>query len=210
MEYIILSMLIFKAMTIYDMRTYIKKNLSTVCSDSLGSIQTAIKNLLKKDYILVKEYQEKGKLKKEYSVTKKGVEAYKEWIGTSINTSKMKSMESGKLYFLGVAPADKRISFLEDYIKSLKEEYDSLLVIKQFVDSTKDDALAAGVKRIKADSAIVKNLLEVSGEKDLSAVVDSSYRYQIYMLDYGLMRSRSDIEFYENILKLEKKNKRGK
>ena len=56
MENIILSMLIFKAMTIYEIRAYIKRNLTTVCSDSLGSIQTAIKNLIKKGYIDVKEF----------------------------------------------------------------------------------------------------------------------------------------------------------
>ena len=33
MENMILSLLILKAMTIYEMRTYIQQNLSTVCSD---------------------------------------------------------------------------------------------------------------------------------------------------------------------------------
>ena len=38
------------------MRAYIQQNLSTVCSDSLGSIQTATKKLLEKKYIDVEEY----------------------------------------------------------------------------------------------------------------------------------------------------------
>jgi hypothetical protein len=36
MEHIILSMLLLKTMTIYEIRGFIQQNLSTVCSDSLG------------------------------------------------------------------------------------------------------------------------------------------------------------------------------
>ena len=51
MEYIILSMLLCKAMTVYEIRNYIIKNLTTVCSNSLGSIQTAIKKMISKGFI---------------------------------------------------------------------------------------------------------------------------------------------------------------
>ena len=93
MENIILSMLIFKAMTIYEIRAYIQRNLSTVCSDSMGSIQTAVKNLIKKGYIEVREYNENGKNKKQYSITAEGLDSYKDWVGTPINISKMTNME---------------------------------------------------------------------------------------------------------------------
>ena len=61
MEHIILSLLLLKGMTIYEIRTYIQQNLSTVCSDSLGSIQVAIRKLLDKRYIDVKEYIDNNK-----------------------------------------------------------------------------------------------------------------------------------------------------
>ena len=48
MENIILSLLLIKSMTIYEIRAFIQKNLSTVCSDSMGSIQSAIKKLIEK------------------------------------------------------------------------------------------------------------------------------------------------------------------
>ena len=38
MENIILSLLLLKSMTIYEMRVFIQQNLSTVCSDSFGSL----------------------------------------------------------------------------------------------------------------------------------------------------------------------------
>ena len=114
MEHIILSLLLLKGMTIYEMRTYIQKNLSTVCSDSLGSIQTAIKKLLDKEYITVQEYIDNSMIKKQYSVTEKGVIYFKEWIGTPMNIQKMKNMEAGKFFFLGMASKEKRIAFIEN------------------------------------------------------------------------------------------------
>jgi len=121
MEYIILCMLLLKKMTIYEMRTYIQRNLSTVCSDSLGSMQTTIKKLLDRGYIDVSESVENNTLKRQYSITVKGVVYFKERIGTPMNIQKMKNMEAGKFFFLGMASKEKRIAFVRDYIENLAQ-----------------------------------------------------------------------------------------
>ena len=203
MEHIILSLLLLKGMTIYEMRTYIQKNLSTVCSDSLGSIQTAIKKLLDKEYITVQEYIDNSMIKKQYSVTEKGVIYFKEWIGTPMNIQKMKNMEAGKFFFLGMASKEKRIAFLRDYIESLSAEYDKLCQIQQFIDNTKDSVIETNIIRISKEPVLTEHLLNVSEETNLKEVVSNIYDYQIYMLEYGLARLREDITFYEKILNRE-------
>ncbi len=115
-ENIILSLILLKAMTIYEMRTYIQQNLSTVCSDSLGSMQTAIRKLLEKGYVSVTEFVDNNTLKKQYRITPEGVKYYKEWVGTPINMQKRKSMEEGKFFFLGIAPGERRVAFLKSFI----------------------------------------------------------------------------------------------
>ncbi|MCR4566718.1 MAG: PadR family transcriptional regulator [Pseudobutyrivibrio sp.] len=205
MENIILSLLLLKAMTIYEMRTYIQQNLSTVCSDSLGSMQSAIRKLLEKGYVSVKEFVDNNTLKKQYRVTSEGVEYYKGWVGTPINIQKMKSMEEGKFFFLGVAPGEKRVAFLKSYISDLEGEYNKLLAIKDYVDATQQTAIERNTKRIKDDAALVKNLLEVSGEKSVEQAVTNIDNYQLYMLEYGLERIQADLEFYKRILKRELK-----
>lgn len=205
MENIILSLLLLKAMTIYEMRTYIQQNLSTVCSDSLGSMQSAIRKLLEKGYVSVKEFVDNNTLKKQYRVTPEGVEYYKGWVGTPINIQKMKSMEEGKFFFLGVAPGEKRVAFLKSYISDLEGEYNKLLAIKDYVDATQQTAIERNTKRIKDDAALVKNLLEVSGEKSVEQAVTNIDNYQLYMLEYGLERIQADLEFYKKILKRELK-----
>lgn len=204
MEYIILSMLLCKSMTVYEIRSYVVKNLSTVCSNSLGSIQTAIKKMLSKGYIEVTEYVENGLNKKKYSITNKGVEEYKKWVGTPINLSKMTNMEESKLFFLGVAPKDKRVTFLQQLIKDLEEELKQPTAIQGFVLNAKDAVIKDNAATISKEAKYVDNLLSVSKEKDLSVVLSNTYDYQMSLLKYGIERTKFDLDFYNQLLKEEK------
>ncbi len=205
MENIILSLILLKAMTIYEMRTYIQQNLSTVCSDSLGSMQTAIRKLLEKGYVSVTEFVDNNTLKKQYSITPEGVKYYKEWVGTPINMQKRKSMEEGKFFFLGIAPGERRVAFLKSFISDLEREYEKLLGIKAYVDKTQDAVIAMNTKRIKDDPVLAGNLLDVSGERTVEKAVTNIDNYQLYMLEYGLEKIQADLNFYNKILKRELK-----
>ena len=203
MEKIILSLLILKGMTIYEIRIYIQQKLSTICSDSPGSIQTALKKLLEKGYIKVSEYTESNIEKKRYSITPRGVSFYKEWVGTPINISKMKAMETGKFLSLGIAPREKRVAFLQQYIDDLRSEYQKLSEIKRFSDQNREAVIAKNIEIICGGKAVVKNIKEVSGESDPETIVSNLYQYQIYFLEHGLRSIKADIRFYEDILKKE-------
>ena len=207
MEYIILGLLLFKPMTVYEIRIYIQKNLTTICSDSLGSIQIAVKKLLNKGYITTKEYLERGLVKKKHSITSLGVKHYKEWVGSPINIAKMTNMEESKFYFLGTASKEKRISFLKSYISSLKEQFNKLVKIKELTKGAKDIAIHTHLERIANEKQITDNLSVVSEEDNMQSIFENTYSYQIYLLEYGLNRVKSDISFYEKILKLEMEDK---
>ena len=203
MEYIILGLLLFKRMTVYEIRAYVQKNLTTICSDSLGSIQIAIKKLLNKGYITKSEYTERGLTKKKHTITSLGVRAYKECVGSNINIAKMTNMEESKFYFLGTAPKDKRISFLKSYISSLKGQLSKLTTIKEMSKGMKEEVILANLERVSGEKEITDNLSLVSEEKDVRSVFENTYSYQIHLLEYGLNRVKSDISFYEKILRLE-------
>ena len=204
MEYIILSMLLCKAMTVYEIRNYIIKNLTTVCSNSLGSIQTAIKKMLSKGYIEVREYVENGLNKKKYSITDKGLSEYKNWVGTPINLSKMTNMEESKLFFLGIAPKEKRISFLTAMNKDLEGQLKALTAIKESTLNAKEAIIDDNVRNISKETKNVDNLLSVSNEKDLKAVLLNTYDYQMELLEYSIERTKFDLSFYKNLLKKER------
>ena len=204
MEYIILSMLLCKAMTVYEIRNYIIKNLTTVCSNSLGSIQTAIKKMLSKGYIEVREYVENGLNKKKYSITDKGLSEYKNWVGTPINLSKMTNMEESKLFFLGIAPKEKRISFLTAMNKDLEGQLKALTAIKESTLNAKEVIIDDNVRNISKETKHVDSLLSVSNEKDLKAVLLNTYDYQMELLEYSIERTKFDLSFYKNLLKKER------
>ncbi|MBQ4522009.1 MAG: hypothetical protein IJA10_03545 [Lachnospiraceae bacterium] len=203
MENIILSLLLLKSMTIYEMRVFIQQNLSTVCSDSLGSLQSAIKKLMNKNHIVLREYLENGVVKKQYSITEEGITQFKDWIGTPMNLQKIKNMEEGKFFFLGMAPKETRISSIQGYIESLRIEYEKLSQIQAYEQSFKENVIEKNVERIQKETALSRYLLEVSGESTLEEVIQNIYDYQIYVLEYGLKRLQDDIDFYEGILKKE-------
>ena len=197
-------MLLCKAMTVYEIRNYIIKNLTTVCSNSLGSIQTAIKKMLSKGYIEVREYVENGLNKKKYSITDKGLSEYKNWVGTPINLSKMTNMEESKLFFLGIAPKEKRISFLTAMNKDLEGQLKALTAIKESTLNAKEAIIDDNVRNISKETKNVDNLLSVSNEKDLKAVLLNTYDYQMELLEYSIERTKFDLSFYKNLLKKER------
>lgn len=199
MENIILSILLLKNMTIYEIRAFIQKNLSTVCSDSMGSIQSALKKLVEKECISVREYADKGILKKEYQITSTGLQQFREWIQVPMNLQKVKNMEEGKFFFLGIAPKETRIASISGYIDSLRLEQEKLLQIKRYIEQIKMDVIQINVERICAEEDLKNHLLDISGEETLESVVENIYDYQLYALAYGLKRVQEDIAFYEEI-----------
>jgi DNA-binding PadR family transcriptional regulator len=207
MENIILSLLLIKSMTIYEMRMFIQQSLSTVCSDSLGSIQAAIQKLKSKNCVVCREYTENSLMKKEYSITERGLDQFKAWIQIPMNLQKIKNMEEGKFFFLGMVPKEVRIQSLNGYIDSLMMEQEKLLQIQKFVENNKDTSIQTNVVRISEDEQLTKHLLDVSGEKTLEFAVKNIYNYQIYNLEYGLKRIQDDITFYRNILEKELNDK---
>ena len=203
MENIILSLLLLKSMTIYEMRTFIQKNLSMICSDSLGSMQSALRKLMEKECISIREYIQKGVLKKEYQITEKGIQQFREWIEVPMNLQKSKNMEEGKFFFLGLAPRKVRIASLQGYVDSLKKELEKLLQIKDMIEQMQDYVIQMNVERIEQEPTLHQQLLTVSEEDKLEHTVQNIYHYQLYELDYGLKRLQEDILFYEKIIEKE-------
>lgn len=207
MENIILSILLMKSMTIYEMRAFIQKNLSTVCSDSMGSIQSALKKLMKKECITFREYAQKGVLKKEYQIMEAGIQQFKKWIEVPMNLQKIKNMEEGNFFFLGLAPKEIRIASLKGYVESLQSDLERLLRIEEYIGQIKDDVIQMNVDRIRKEPDLQKHLLDISGEDTLESTVQNIYDYQQHDLHYGLKRLREDILFYEEIIEREVSHK---
>ena len=129
MENIILGLLLLQSRTIYQLRKRINEGLNLMYSCSTGSIQAAIKKLLKSGYIEVKEITESGKLKKLYSITDEGKICFNTWVNSPIDNNAAKNPELTKIYFMSFAEKKNRLSMIEKHIDELQNLYSQLDVI---------------------------------------------------------------------------------
>jgi len=123
MDNIILGLLLLSSRTIYQLRERVSKGLNLMYSDSMGSIQAALKKLLKYGYIQYEETADNGKHKKIYHITDSGKQHFFDWVNSPMSIQSSKNPELAKLYFMGFSEEENRAEILKNYISQLKEQY---------------------------------------------------------------------------------------
>lgn len=172
MENIILGLLMLQSRTIYQLRKRINDGLSLMYSCSTGSIQAAIKKLLRNGYITVSEAADKGKLKKLYSITESGKAYFNVWLNSPVESGAAKNPELAKIYFLGFADKNARIRLLEKHIADLKQ-------------------MCADLEKICDEGAAL------SGENKSNDI----FYYQLQTAAYGRDLMKFNTEWYTRLLK---------
>lgn len=137
MDTIILGLLLLENRTIYQLRERIRKGMDLMYSSSMGSIQAAIKKLLKGGYIRFEESVENGKYKKIYSITDSGKCCFYEWLNSPIEAQNTKNPELVKIYFMGFSDKTRRRANMEKYLSHLTEKYQVLNAVCEEAKSIK-------------------------------------------------------------------------
>ena len=138
MDKLILGLLMIKHFTVYEIRQVMRQNFSSMCSDSLGSIQAALKKLSQQGAVTYSEYVEKGKMKKEYAITASGRILFLEWLKTPIDMSKNKNMDLGKFLFMGYLPKKEQLQMLDLTIEGLEVEVQEFEAVKDAIRYTEE------------------------------------------------------------------------
>jgi DNA-binding PadR family transcriptional regulator len=102
MEHVVLGLLMIQSLTIYGLNRAFKQGISLFYSASYGSLQTAVKNLLGKGWIVFEERVDQGRNKKVYSITEHGRQAFYEWMLAEIPANKLEVTALSKVFFLGL------------------------------------------------------------------------------------------------------------
>ena len=144
MDKIILGLLLIESCTVYEIKTKIEQNMSSMYSGSFGSIQSAVKKLLASGFVEFSEVVENGKYKKIYSVTPAGEEEFGKWVNVPMRPAQGKNQEMAKLYFMGLSDSKTRRDRIEGYLAALWKEY---FVLKTRCDSASENAGDGGVSR---------------------------------------------------------------
>ncbi len=197
MDKIILGILMLRKMTAYEIRNVIKNNFKSICSDSLGSIQAALKKLLALKMLALEELVEKGVNKKRYTITDIGQQALIEWIKIPMDLSKTKNMDLGKLLFMGYVPKEQQKKLLDAVILALEEEYRELKALKDSINA--EEEKAAIEKYLRTDILYQDRISRLNENNNLSQNIKEISKFTLASLDYGIDIALFNIEWFEKL-----------
>ena len=199
MDKIILGILMLHRMTAYELRNFIKNNFKSMYSDSLGSIQAALKKLFELEMVTFEELVEKGVNKKRYSITETGREALIEWIKIPINTSKTKNYDFGKLFFMGYVSKKDQKTLINKIILSLEEEYEALKKLKESIDA--DEESEEIENYLLTDMEYKDRIKNLDKGKELIENIKEISKFTLATLDYGIDVTSFNIEWFKKLKK---------
>lgn len=197
MDKIILGILMLRRMTTYEIRNAIKNNFKSICSDSLGSIQIALKKLLELGMVTCEELVEKGVNKKRYSITDAGQETLMEWLRVPVDISKTKNMDFGKILFMGYMPKENQKELIDKIILSLEEEYLSLKAVKESINA--EEERCAFENYLLTDKEYQDRIKTLNGSNNISQNINEISKFTLATLDYGIDMASFNIAWFKKL-----------
>ena len=197
MDKLILGLLMIKHFTVYEIRQIICQNFTSICSDSLGSIQAALKKLSQQEAVTFSEYVEKGKMKKEYSLTPVGRQLFLDWLKTPIDMGKTKNMDLGKFLFMGYLPRKLQLDMLDLTIKGLEKELRQLQDIKDSIRLAEEEAEIQIY--LEQNSHLVAGLLEASQASNLTESISQVAYFELKTLEFGIDSARFQLDWFKKL-----------
>ena len=197
MDKLILGLLMIKHFTVYEIRQVMRQNFSSMCSDSLGSIQAALKKLSQQGAVTYSEYVEKGKMKKEYAITALGRILFLEWLKTPIDMSKNKNMDLGKFLFMGYLPKKDQLQMLDLTIEGLEVEVQEFEAVKDAIRYTEEQEKVKAY--LEQNSHLATELIETSQAADLAESISQIGYFEMKTLEFGLDSARFQLDWFTKL-----------
>ncbi|ABN45032.1 Conserved hypothetical protein [Streptococcus sanguinis SK36] len=197
MDKLILGLLMIKHFTVYEIRQVMRQNFSSMCSDSLGSIQAALKKLSQQGAVTYSEYVEKGKMKKEYAITASGRFLFLEWLKTPIDMSKNKNMDLGKFLFMGYLPKKEQLQMLDLTIEGLEVEVQEFEAVKDAIRFTEEQEKVKAY--LEQNSHLATELIETSQAADLAESISQIGYFEMKTLEFGLDSARFQLDWFTKL-----------
>ena len=197
MDKIILGILMLRRMTAYELRNTIRDNFKSMCSDSLGSIQAALKKLLSLKMVTFEDLVEKGINKKRYAITDIGEKVLMEWIKIPIDISKTKNIDMGKLLFMGYIPKNEQKNLINKIILSLEEEYSELKNLKESINF--ENERLAIENYLLTDTEYQERIQNLNKKNNVSKNIKEISKFTLATLDYGIDVVDFNIKWFKKL-----------
>lgn len=174
MGHVILGLLMLLGpQTLYSLNKQFERGPSLFYRASFGSLQSALRGLLAAGHVTVRETTERGRNKKNYSVTDAGARAFHDWIRSPLTGGDLEVAALSRLFLLGlVEDAEERRDILDHITDEVERE---LARLEEFAAAL--DAQAG----------------------DIPDAYRGVFRYQRATLDYGLMSHRAALTWFRDL-----------
>ena len=199
MDKIILGILMLHRMTAYEMKNVIKNSFKSMCSDSLGSIQAALKRLFEREMVTFEEVVENGVNKKRYAITEAGQKELLEWLKIPIDTSKTRNADLAKLLFMGYVSKKELEILIDKIFLSLEEEYRSLLQLRESIDIHGEQSQLE--EDLNRDKQYRERMNSLYNKSKLSNKIEEISKFTLATLDYGIDTTEFNIEWFKKLRK---------
>lgn len=128
--YIILGLLNHEDMTGYDIKKRIDVSISFFWDVGFGQIYPTLKTLVKDELVTIKENDSSGRKRIVYSITDKGREELKRWLGTPVEKEYVKYEILLKLFFGSELSPEDNIRVIEQFKERNKNGLDMIRLFK--------------------------------------------------------------------------------
>lgn len=167
-KYIALGILSIEASSGYDIAQTIKSSTNYFWSESEGQIYPTLAKCVADGLATFKEDSDNGsRIKKTYTITKKGQKVLTEWLEKKPQENRMRSEFLLKIFFARNISKEKVLSHLEDFISTQKEELKSFKETKKQLINSRDphqpfwlSTLNYGLESTKAELTWAQNTLK--------------------------------------------------
>ena len=167
--------------SLYDFKVAFLKSLSLFYSSSLGSIQVAVKKLLKLGLIEIHERSTQGRTKITYRITDAGQAFFEAQFTAPIAAARLEETVLARYHFLGLIQRQQRVEVLHFLIKAIETSLTELQNLKTSYDS--------------------HNIPE--------AWQEIAY-YQLGTADYGIAAHQTGLAWFKNQLEQEQQRLKAK
>lgn len=187
MDIIVLGLLMMQKCTIYELRKLIEIRFSLISSNSMGSIQAAIKKLSDKGLVIFSESVENGVNRKIYEITDAGKTYFYDGVSSPM-LYKEKNMELCKFFFMGFIDKDKRHELIVAYVAELKKELAALEAVNTAIaprHTPTEDELAALHNKGAANEITEANVGDIT-------------IFQYATLDLSIAKIQFEIQWFQD------------
>lgn len=170
MAYVILGLLMWQPMSLYDLLRAFEAGISMFYVSSAGSMKRALDGLLKRGEIEIAAEEPTGRRRKTYAITDAGRAAFRDWMLTAPIGADLDTEALPRIYFLGfLEPADRPLVL---------------------------DRIQA---RIVADIGALEALTEMTNAQPIPEELADVARFGQSIIDYGLRSHRVALEWIDEL-----------